>query len=249
MSEDKLSFLDNQTADLTPASTAPEIVQPVAAEPVKVETPAAPLPEITKTVETAPALKNDGPQVPLSKYLDAHHEARELKRRIAEFEAQKQAPQVPDPSLDPEGYTQFQTQAFEDRILDQKISMSEIMANQLHGSDLVKEARAALVETGDELLAQKFIKTAHPIDEVVKWFKQQKLLSDIGDNPDEYVKRRWAEINAAQTVDVGSQQPQFTKPVTPAIPPPSLSRAPSTGAKPSEVPVGAGNAFDAVFTK
>jgi hypothetical protein len=249
MSDDKLSFLDDQPAESTPASPAPEIVQPVAAEPVKVETPAAPIPELTKTVETAPAPKNDGPQVPLSKYLDAHHEAREYKRKLAEFESKQVAPQAPDPALDPEGYTQFQTQTFENRILDQKISMSEIMATQIHGADLVKEARAAVVATGDELLAQKFLKTAHPIEEVVKWFKQQKLLSDIGENPDEYVKRRWAEMNAAPAVDAGSQQPQITKPTPPVIPPPSLSRAPSTGAKPSDVPVGAGNAFDSVFSK
>jgi hypothetical protein len=244
MTNEKLSFLDDKPADKT------EVKEEAKATPeAKVETQPVITEVIPAVVEPVAEPKGDGHTVPLPKYLDTYNENRELKKRIGEFEAKsrEKAP-LPDPMTDPEGYAQYQTQAVEERIFNQKLDMSEEMAIDRHGKDAVDVAFEAMKAKNDQFAYQQVMSSRHPFDALVKWHKREKLLSDIGDKPDEYVMRRYQELTAAQAAAAGQAPIVQTQTATPVIPAASLTRAPA-GKKPSEVAIGAGNAFDATFAR
>ena len=119
MTIEKSGLFDELTADQTPVQETPAPVQPAVNEPAPSTVDPVTKPSETPPVE--PVAAKEMSQVPLAKYLDAHHENRELKRRIADYDAQKTAPRPPDIANDPQGYAKFQTQETESRILDLKI--------------------------------------------------------------------------------------------------------------------------------
>jgi hypothetical protein len=251
MTEDKLSFLDEKPADQTEVK---EAVQTAASE-TKVEAPpiveAKTEPVLAPTELVAPP-KGDGHSVPLPKYLETFHEARELRKRLAEFEnQQRQTAERPDPLLDPEAFVAAQSAAIDEKIWDNKAQMSELMARQVYGPDVVEAAFEALREKNDPFTNQRIKDSQHPWDEMVKWHKREKLLSEVGEDPAAYKARIIAEFQAQQQqAPAGGETPATAPPQqhAPVIPAASLTRSPS-GPKASDVPVGGGSAFDSVFAR
>lgn len=260
MTDDKLAFIDaaptepvTETPAATPAAAAtPEPTpqaQPQTPAPVP---PAAPAPAVAATPEPS---RQEGHTVPLAKYLDRDSEARDLKRQNAALQQQLQSlrnpVQAPDPVTDPEAFQdhlrQQMEQEFNRRLHSQRADMSEIMARQVHGDDKVNAAYDAMKAKFDPYEFNRIMASPHPWNELVKWHQRDQLLSQIGDKPDDWVRRRWAELNPAQPN--GQDIPAAPQaPAAPVIPPQSLTRVPTAG-KASDVPVGPGNAFDATFTR
>lgn len=243
MTDDKLSFLETPPADQTTVTEPPVQAEPapVVEAPV-VEKPSVPV------AEAQP--KGDGHSVPLPKYLDTYNENRTLKQQIADLKrAQETKAETPDPLTDPEGFATHQQAAFDQKILRERVNMSGLMAEQVYGKEVVDAAFEALKEKQDEFTYQRIMSSPHPYDALVKWHKREQVLSEVGEDAAAYKARIIAEFQAQQQAPAAglapAAPPQQQKPV---IPPSSLTRAPA-GPKPSEVPVGAGQAFDGVFAR
>lgn len=216
----------------------------------------APEPEVTPEPEEAkgepeaapPAATEEKPQsIPITALLDerekrqeamrraemAERRAQELERRIA---AAQQQQKRPDWFEKPDEAIQYHTAPLEQRILSDKLDISETMAEDKYGAEAVAAAKAAYLQAiqEDPALHQRTLKSKHPYDEVVKWHKRQSFVSQIGDDPD-----AWLEAQIAARM-----QQQGSSPAPVNRPPVSLAAAPAAG---RASPQAKGSAFDQAF--
>jgi hypothetical protein len=264
MTNDPLSFVDNQEPAKADAPAAPAQVDPPAADPklAPVVDPKSAAPDPAHAAPQAqlqPVAEQPAKDhtVPLPKYLDTYNELRETKARMRELEQQLQAKekpaQAPDPLQDPEGYAQFireqLTQDFTSQNGVLRVQMSEQMVMSGPQAADYTAARDAFKEAivNDPYLRERVKSSQHPAQEILNWYRQHKLISEIGSDPDAYVRRRYAELTAADPQNPGGVNPPPTIKPAPQIPAPSLSRAPA-GPSSRSTPVGPGQAFDSLFS-
>lgn len=240
MSDEKLNFLDAEE----PAAAAPEPSAPV----IEAEKPAAPEPEPqgdgrARDPET-------GRFVPISALLDERDKRQAETAKRVELEAQLQRyqqPQQPEQiPTDPSGIIQYALAEQQRIAFNERLNTSELMARQAHGEDIVSEAQQAfLAAVGQNpMLQQQLQGQIHPYDFVVKWHRQHKLMSEIGQDPEAWRKTEAEKIRAQVLAELQGQG------VSPAPssqqPPPSVVGRPAA-ARAGTVPVGGGNAFDNLF--
>lgn len=188
--------------------------------------------------------------VPLPTFLDmrdkqkeAERRAAEAERRLAELEASKQEQQAPDPFDDPQGYRAYQSRQVQEAVIAQKFDMSDLIARQAHGDEAVEAATtwAAEKAKANPAFASEYMKERHPIDWIVRQHKRDSLMSQVGEDMDEFVRRRAAELGliapAAQAVE-----PQQV-----ATPARSLASTPSKIGAVKDVPVGPMTALNTLF--
>lgn len=243
----------------TPA-VEPEPV--AAAEPVPEVVEEAQAPEAPPEPAPEPVAKEDERTVPLPTFLDMRDEAKELKRRLAEYEA-KSAPapepaEMPDPTDDPQGYAAFLRDEVQQATVATRFQTSDLIAKQQHGAEVVEAAGAWAMERAktDPVFAQAYMREPHPIDWIVRQHKRDGLLSQIGDKSlDDFVKEYVAQNgeklgltapNAAAVIPAPAGAQQAPKP---ASPPQSLASAPSRGGAVKDIPTGPMAALEAVFQR
>lgn len=245
MTDDPLAFTEKTEETTQPVAPAAAPAADPVAKPVETSPPAA-------------APTDQGHNVPLPKYLDTYNELRDAKRRLQQLEEeQKSKAETPDALLDPEGFAAHQQQIFEERMWDQRCNLSEVAAKRFYGKEVVDAAFQALQAQSDPMVGMRIRQAADPWDYIVNWHKREKLLQDIGEDPDAYKARIIAEAAAAaagqsEATNGGPARAPDGKFIAAStqqartVPAASLSRAPS-GGKASDVPVGPGQAFDTVF--
>ena len=145
----------------------------------------------------------------------------QLQARLLEYERKP----APDLATDPQGHVQHVRQEVEFLRFNDKLDLSEQYARQKFGDELVTEAQMAFqaAAQAQPYLAVQLHQEKDPYGFVLKWHKQQKVLSEMGDDPDGYVERLIA---------------QRQRPATPVTPPPR-SLASATGARVSDASVAA----------
>lgn len=197
----------------------PEVAEPVAPEP-------------TPDPVAAPEAQDEARHVPLATFLDKRDEAKELKRRVAELEAQtapKPAPvDMPDPIDDPHGFANWQQGQVQQALVAQRFEISDLMAKQTHGEEAVKTAAEWAMERAqsDPSFKMAYMQQPHPLDWIVREHKRSGLISEIGDNVDDWFTREAAKRGYAQAAPAAAAAPVAATPqpaVKPAVPPRSIA--------------------------
>lgn len=161
-------------------------------------------------------------------------ELNQLKGRLEAQPAPQQQqqrqnqPQIPNPQTDPAGYHNFMQSSIGQQIqameASNRLQSSRMFATQQHGAELVTAAEQAFHgmqqanPTQYQALQQAFGTSPDPIGEVVRWHKQQTLLSEIGDDPEAYKLKLKEQLMAEMGANPGQQgvpTPQNTTPNTP----------------------------------
>lgn len=233
--------------DAAPVATVPEAPAEVVTEPVTApELPQPPQPE------PAPDTAKQEHHVPLPKYLDVRDENKELKRRIAEFEGKQQAPKAPDPIDDPEGFTKHVERIAEAKATATKFETSDVIARQAHGADVVDAAAdwALARAKSDPTFAAQYMREPHPIDWIVRQHKRDAMLTEIGDDPNDWftreaAKRGYVPQSAPPAAEAQAQAVTAQSVPTPT---PSLVNVPSTGGI-AAVATGPTAALETVFPR
>lgn len=239
---------ETPVADATPAAPTPDVQQP-APEPAPVEA-------------QAPAPQANDPKhglVPIAAMLDEREKRQELERRLKEFEdtkASSQPREIPSIQDNPEAFAAHLAEETARTTLNLRFDISEETARAKHGDDTVQSAMDwGMSKSGENpAFAAEYVKQKNPVDWVVKQHKRDKLLGEIGDDPDEYVRKRYAEIAGAAQPN-GAGQPTQAQPLQPTLqsipakptPTPSLASAPNAGGGVDAVPTHGVAAIDAVF--
>lgn len=229
--------------------------QPPAAEP---PAPASPPP-----VAPTPAKPQVDPDQ-FKGYLDEREKRQNLERELAEARkliAEKAVKPVEIPSIqqDPAAWEQYQQQLFQQTRTSTIFDVSETMAREKHGDAPVQEAMDWAMGEAQRSphFAAEYLRQKHPIDWAVKQKKRSDVMGKIGDDPDAWVRARYAELTAAPQTN----EPQATASASPPLaapapqqpastpPPRSLASAPSAGGLNAVVPTGEFAALDDMFSK
>ena len=188
--------------------------------------------------------------------LKAEKAAREaLERQLKELQQQPQ--QRPDLFADPEAWERHLEQQMERKFTERMLNANLHATAEKHGKAF-EEAYEALLNKGDPVLVQRIIGSVDPGSEIMKWHKRETTLANVGDDPDAWVMKRYAELMAAQGVQPGGVAPGVAptvaapggaatpaQPTQPVTPPRSVASAPgSAGAFKESVPE---SAFQHVF--
>jgi hypothetical protein len=260
MTEDKLSFLD-QPRDDVGRFASKDNSQPVAEPP-----PPAPEPPVAEqpapTLEPAPSQPSSAPvqpppgYIPMAAVLDEREKRQAAQREAEDFrrkyeEATRKPPVPLDPIADPEAFERSLNERIERVRWDAITNASLVAATRHHGADKVKAAEEWLQSELQQNpgIWQQIQRQPDPYDYVVSQHQRTLRLQKIGDDDPDAYAQKWAEANGY--VKAGTTQPQsagvtgHSPPST--LPRPSLASAPSAGGKTSNVPVGPGEAFNAVF--
>lgn len=250
----------NGSLDAEPAAPAAAIEQPPV-DPVETPVPVVeePQPQPEQPQVEPPAPEDQSRHVPLATFLDQRDEAKRWKQEAEQLRQQMQQrqqpqPEAPDPLDDPHGFAAHQNQQVEQRLTQQRFEISDVIARQQHGSEAVEAAGqwAAEKAKADPSFAISYMRQQHPIDWIVQQHKRDTMMTDIGADPDEYVRRRALELGftmspapMAPAPAVAPQQPV----AQPATPPRSLVAAPGTGGGVKDVPTGPMASLGSVFTR
>jgi hypothetical protein len=211
---------------------APEPAEAAPAAPVAAPVAVQPAP--------APAQPPEG-YVPVSV-------VQELRKEIKALRAPPPSPPAPAPDFesDPSGAWAYQQQQFQQQLLNERLNSSERFARREHGAETVDKAKAWALERmqADPLYYQQLIANADPYEAAVQDWKRDQVLSSMKDGDlDAFLA--WKSGQAAQPQ---AQPSVAAAPVAippPPTPPRSLASAPAAGAaKPGDIPVGPGAAFD-----
>lgn len=181
-------------------------------EPEKVEAKPAETP-------AAPEKRKPDPEfVPLKAVQEERRKRQELERRLQELETQRNPP--PNLQEDPNGYQAHLQQTLQSSLLNERLNLSEAMVREKHGDGAVEEAQELFAQAAqqDPSLANKLYSEKNPYGWLMKWAKSQKLTREMGDDPDQWISQKEAEIRAR------IEQEYAQKARQPA-PPPSLASA------------------------
>lgn len=237
-----------QTTPETPTPATPETPQAqprddtgrftpkVEAAPVTAAPAAQPTPQAEKQVPTPDQFKG---------YLDEREKRQSIEKELRElrerFEQQNARP-IPDFNSDPEGFATRLRDENQKVALNTRFETSELVAQKDYGDETVKAAMdwGMAQANASQAFASEYVQQRHPVDWIVKRFKRDQILAQIGDDPDAFVRKRFAELSASPATP---QTPQASQPVpqsTPSapLPTPSLAAAVSAGGA-SAVPDGA----------
>lgn len=175
-----------------------------APEPAPVEAPQPePVPEVVEPQPVVEARNED--RIPIGALLDEREKRKELERELQTLKQQQpqQQPSFPDPYDDPQGFAEAQQQVLDQRITQVRFEMSDRFARQAHGAETVEKAIAWAQEKAqaDPSFAISYMRDPDPIGHIVQQHKRDSLLSDIGDNVDDWftreaAKRGYAAMNA-----------------------------------------------------
>jgi hypothetical protein len=237
---------------------------PSVPEPVTAPAPEAPIapavvpqPEVTPAPQAAtrPAQVEPKDQTPerwmvpgyeLLKEREARQKEREAReaadRRIAEYEAQRSQPQIPDAVNQPEEFQAYLTGVVEQTRLNATMTISQNFASREHGQEKVEEASKWGMEQGPQFV-QWFRAQHDPFGWLMQQYQRHELAEKFGKDPDAYVRQRAAElglINGAAPLATGQASPAQPQPSAPetsqAAVPRSLASQPSAGGVGQVVP-------------
>lgn len=229
MSEDKLSFVDENT----PAEPQVVTPDPPAADPapvkVKGDTPAAP-----------PAASEDKSNpIPIQALLDERERRQKAEREAEEgrqFRRQLEAQRRQEAMQDPEQRIQLEREQFHRALLANKLQQSRFLAEREYGAEEVKAAYAFFDQHPQ--LSHQLMSHPSPYHAAVDFYRRQKIADEVGSDPEAWRAREREKLRAELLAEMPQTQPQQRLPG-------SLAAAPAAG-RASE-PRPRGSAFDAAF--
>lgn len=240
-----MSKLDFLTDDAPDATDEAETLDPVEATTTDMPAEQAPEPQAepeapAEPEDAAPTTREEA-QVPLSALLAVRDEMRELKAKLSQPQAapQPNQPQAEEPVLyqdsTPAEIAQYLAYHEEKRAvaaLNDRLDLSEELARDKHGDELVNQVQAWVAQKYAENPAfrQEVLSQRNPYGFAVKRYQQDQLVQQVQD-PTEFEQfRAWkaAQANPAQPATTAA--PAATPIRTAPTPPPrSLASAPSAG--------------------
>ena len=230
MSDDVLNIFDEE-----PEAELPEAAP---AEPEQTE---------GKGEDTAapPAAQEDNSRfVPISALLDerekrqkAAQELEELRRWRAEVEARSRKP-PPDLLEDPEARLAMERQQIAELIVQDRVERSRFLAAEKYGAEMVDEVTRFFDNPALHAKSAEFLSHPFPMEAAIAFYRQQKALAEIGDDPVSYRNRLEQELREKLMAEMAKP----SRP-SPNAPPPSIAGTRAAGSA-TEPPK---SAFDALF--
>ena len=170
---DDLDFLGTPPSDeAQPIEVAETVETPIAAPEAAVETP--------PVIEAKPEVKPEPGHVPMAALLDERDKRKALESRLAEFE-RMQAPQAPDPNLDPVAWQQHQLQGVHQAVIDTRLNMSEVAAKRHYGAELTEAAKTWALDQfqANPAFQAQVLNNPDPYDYAITAYQRDQIASQV----------------------------------------------------------------------
>lgn len=213
-------------------------------------------------------------RVPLSEHLSEREKRQAAERRAEALERElttlkqpkREQPAAIDPYADPQAFRDAGIREalspLEQRLENQRLATSKLLAVDKYGSDVVNTAFTTLKQAMETDPAARFeyqriMASDHPYAELVGWSKRQSALKEIGDDPAAYeTKLREKLLSdpefAKQVIERqrSDKRPAGTGTRSNIDLPPSLNSASGNGANSDRVaPVNDGELLNSFFSR
>lgn len=116
--------------------------------------------------------------------------AADLRRQLAQF--QQPAPKVeqekPDPLLDPQGFSAFIQNQFDEKLNNVVRNMQMAQSHKEHGKlfeDAYTEAQKAMA-SGDPILRERMLRSRNAGEELVSWHRERTAMREVGTDVEAY---------------------------------------------------------------
>jgi hypothetical protein len=112
-----------------------------------------------------------------------------LQRQVSQPQRQAQPQEqrrIPDPYTEPEEYFAYQQAIIEQRLTDQRVNTSHMLANSKYGQEKVNAAIEAARQAG---IAHRFIEASEPFEALLGWHRKQVRDAEVGDDLEVFKKR------------------------------------------------------------
>lgn len=113
----------------------------------------------------------------------------EMERRIAA--AQNPPPPPPDLFEDPNAWQQNIRSEMEQRMINERANMSELLARNKYGDEIVDKALQAATSQG---IAPQFLRARDPYGALLDWHKRASFVQEIGPDPEAYKNKLREQI-------------------------------------------------------
>lgn len=190
----------------------------VTAEAVPTGAPPAPKPEQSHGIPITALLEEREKR---QKY---EAEIADYKRRLAAYEAQQQAPQVPDVIEDQQGFAAYIMQQQAQQRDQLEAQFSERFARKEYGNEAVDAALAAAQQQG---VVAHFTRGPDRWERLCEWHKSHVAQAEIGNDPAAYRARLEGELRAKIKAELEAEM--GSPEARPNAPPRSLASAAGTG--------------------
>lgn len=245
-----LSIFDDEIQDETPEVEAQDSPVEEVTEDIPAEAEAPPAEDTGAEEATPPVaeVKEEQPMAPIAAMLDerekrqkAERELELMQQRLSRFEAQQQQQPPPDWFDDPVKAANHQQNLVMQHLYDQKLNQSRFFAEREFGAEIVAEAHAYFEQNPQQ--SHQFADHPSPFHSAVEFYKRQKVINEMGSDPDAWMKAQRAEIEAQIRQELQAPTP---KPA-PQTPPQSLSQAPAGSNPNNDVAVKAPPMLNGLF--
>lgn len=201
-------IVDELTGQSPEQVEEPEVEESPQQEEQQAETPQEePQETASETPQEEPKPEKEEHSVPLAVFQSMRDDLRsqiDLAREAAKQATPTPEPvKVPDVFEDPEGYAKFMGTQLQKTQQSIRAEMSEVMALEAYGKDVVDEAFAAVKASGE---GARFLNSQHPYGDMVKWHKQQKVLQEIGDDPAAFRQKVETEVRQQIEAEIAAKQ-------------------------------------------
>lgn len=184
-------------------------------------------PPVTPDAAPPAAQEERHQHVPITALLDerdkrkaAQHELEELRRWKAEQEARTHQP-PPDFYENPEARLQMEREAIQRALVADRVERSRHLAVREHGQAFVEEVVNFFNDPKHAPKSHEFLGHPFPMEAAITYYRQQKALTEMGDDPAAYRERLREELR--------QELLQQAQPAPKPNIPPSMASAPSAG--------------------
>lgn len=206
----------------TPVEEVADTVEQQELEPVEQVIPTAEAqPLATPVVEAKP----EPGFVPITVVLDEREKRKALEAQLLQYQQQpREQPQMPDPVVDPDGYNRAQAQYAANQALNVKLELSEDVARDKFGDDLVDKARdwALQLFSQNPGFQNQVFAQRNPYKFVVEQYQREQIASQVSLSDFEQFQAWKAAQAQMAPAPAAPVQQAATVPI-------SLANAPSAG--------------------
>lgn len=157
-----------------------------------------------------------------------------LERQIQQSQPKQEAKQEEiDPLIDPQGFKKSMQEQFNNQLRETRLNMNLELAHVKHGETFEKAFQSLLAQgqSGNRQLVNELTNQANPGEAIVKWYRDQETLREVGSDPAAYKQKLLDDAlndqaflaKVVEKIKGGNGQQQRPNTITQL--PPSLSRA------------------------
>jgi len=145
--------------------------------------------------------------IPVAALTEERAKRQDLERQLEEMRAKPVEPTpAPDVFEDQTAFNNHVQSQIDNGVMNVKLDLSQDMAVEKHGQEVVTAAFEALRAANDKAAFDGIMSKRNPYEALVQWDKQRQVVSEIGNDPQAWKDQERAKIKAEVEAEIVAKQ-------------------------------------------